>query len=64
MEKKPITDRCCKCDNVAVAFWPAIDPDIQSHPYCRQCLNQAKFALLREMEDLWTAQGGDEIDGH
>lgn len=44
---------CCVCGEQAVAFWPVIDPDIPSHPYCRKCLDKEK---LRAM----IAQFGDE----
>ena len=38
---------CCVCESQgretqAVAFWPCIDPDVPSHPYCRPCLDAAK----------------------
>lgn len=41
--------KCRKCGKQAVAFWPCIDPDIASHPYCRKCLNKAKGKLLVEL---------------
>lgn len=43
----------CKCDcgAQAVAFWPVVDPDIPSHPYCQECLDEAKRKLLIEMHD-------------
>lgn len=34
--------KCCKCGKPAVAFWPCIDPDIPSEPYCRECLDKTK----------------------
>ena len=34
------------CGKQAVAFWPVIDPDIPSNPYCRECLDKAKIRLL------------------
>jgi len=34
--------KCCVCGKRAVAFWPAVDLDIPSHPYCRKCLDDAK----------------------
>ena len=40
---------CCICGKQAVAFWPVIDPDIPSRPYCRECLDKAKAAVLREL---------------
>lgn len=37
--------KCCKCGKQAVAFFPVIDPDIPSYPYCRDCLNKAKLEI-------------------
>lgn len=42
--------KCCKCKKQAVAFWPAVDPDIPSNPYCRKCLDEAKMKLLIELQ--------------
>ena len=47
--------KCCKCGKQAVAFWPVIDPDIPSYPYCRECLDKAK---LRAMIDLFGPETG------
>ena len=41
--------KCCECGAQAVAFWPCIDPDIPSHPYCRKCLYKAKAKLMIEI---------------
>lgn len=41
--------KCVVCGKQAVAFWPCIDPDIQSYPYCRKCLDKAKNELLIEI---------------
>ena len=41
--------KCCVCGGQAVAFWPVIDPDIPSHPYCRKCLDKTKAAVIREI---------------
>ena len=41
--------KCCECGAPAVAFWPCIDPDIPSHPYCRKCLDRAKAKLMAEI---------------
>ena len=41
--------KCCECGAQAVAFWPCIDPDIPSHPYCRKCLNKAQTKLMIEI---------------
>ncbi|GJG35839.1 hypothetical protein PRLR5107_15530 [Prevotella lacticifex] len=38
--------KCCKCGKQAVAFWPVIDPDIPSHPYCRKCLDKEKLQAM------------------
>jgi len=43
--------KCCQCGKQAVAFWPVIDPDIPSNPYCRKCLDKAKIRLLVELYD-------------
>jgi len=40
-------DKCCKCKKrQAVAFWPCIDPDIPSHPYCQVCLHVVNAELF------------------
>jgi len=42
--------KCCVCGKPAVAFWPACDLDIPSHPYCRKCLAEAlNLAILSIM---------------
>ena len=38
--------KCCLCGKQAVAFWPVIDPDIPSNPYCRECLDKMKIHTL------------------
>lgn len=38
--------KCVKCARQAVAFWPCVDPDIPSRPYCRKCLDSAKLAAI------------------
>ena len=37
--------KCCKCGKQAVAFYPVIDPDIPSYPYCADCLYDAMIEL-------------------
>jgi len=37
--------KCCECGKQAVAFYPVIDPDIPSYPYCRECLDKARLEL-------------------
>ena len=41
--------KCIECGKQAVAFWPVIDPDIPSHPYCRACLDKVKVVTLMEV---------------
>ena len=43
--------QCCRCDNQAVAFWPAFDPDIKKHPFCRDCLDDVERELLIALSD-------------
>lgn len=49
---------CCKCGKPAVAFWPVIDPDIPSHPYCRACLDYEK---LQAMINIWGDEEGRQM---
>lgn len=37
---------CVECRKQAVAFYPVIDPDIPSYPYCRECLDKIKREVL------------------
>ena len=46
--------KCVECGRQAVAFFPVVDPDIPSYPYCRECLDKAKMELALA---LW---GNDE----
>lgn len=39
-------EKCSVCGKPAVTFWPCIDPDIQSFPYCRKCVEEQKTKLL------------------
>lgn len=41
--------KCVECGKQAVAFWPVIDPDIPSHPYCRKCLDKAKSEIIHKL---------------
>lgn len=41
--------KCCNCNKQAVAFWPLLDLDIPSQPYCRECLDKAKMNVLMEI---------------
>lgn len=45
--------KCCECrKRKAVAYWPIVDPDIPSHPYCRKCLDKVKMDLLIKLQDM------------
>lgn len=44
--------KCVECGKQAVAFWPVFDPDIPSHPYCRECLDKAKRELMIKLEEI------------
>lgn len=47
--------KCVICGEQAVAFWPCIDPDIPSEPYCRKCLDKLKQeTLLQILKDNGT----------
>lgn len=51
--------KCINCGKQAVAFWPVFDPDIPSHPYCRECLDKEKRELmikLNEIDNKWEEQ--------
>jgi len=44
--------KCCNCGKKAVCFWPVCDPDIESHPYCRKCVDEAKQRLFIEFAKI------------
>lgn len=46
------SDCTCECGKPAVAFWPVVDLDIPSNPYCRECLVRNKVDLLVELVDM------------
>lgn len=45
--------KCCVCGKQAVAFWPVIDPDIPSEPYCRECLDKAKMEAMLNLQKIF-----------
>lgn len=51
--------KCIECGKQAVAFWPVIDPDIPSHPYCRKCLDKVKMRMMLELQKMFEA--GEEV---
>lgn len=36
----------------AEVFWPAMDPDVRSFPYCRSCVDYQEMKLLIDFEDF------------
>ena len=48
--------KCCRCDRQAVAFYPVVDPDIPSYPYCADHLEEAMIgmakAVLKDDNDM------------
>ena len=44
--------KCIECGQQAVAFWPVVDPDIPSHPYCRKCLDDAKARMIIKLDKM------------
>lgn len=53
--------KCIECGKQAVAFWPVIDPDIQSHPYCRECLDKAKMELMMKLNEIDKKYNNDTV---
>lgn len=39
--------KCCVCGKQAVAFYPCVDPDISSYPYCPDCLYKAMVDMAK-----------------
>ena len=50
--------KCCKCGKQAVAFYPCIDPDIPSYPYCADHLEQA---MIEVAEAVWKDDKGMQL---
>lgn len=44
--------KCCVCGKQAEVFWPVIDPDIPSHPYCRECVEKEKQELFVKLMEI------------
>jgi len=42
--------KCVKCGEIAYAFWPVVDPDIPSYPYCKKCLEEQKLKLWLDLD--------------
>ena len=39
--------RCCRCGKQAVAYYPCVDPDIPSYPYCAEHLEKAMIDMAK-----------------
>ena len=39
--------KCCICGKQAVAYYPCIDPDIPSYPYCADHLEEAMIDMAK-----------------
>jgi hypothetical protein len=39
--------KCIICGKQAVTFYPVIDPDIPSYPYCPACLEKAMIEMAK-----------------
>ena len=35
----------------ATSFWPCIDPDIKSYPYCSGCIRKRQYDLLIQLSE-------------
>jgi len=44
--------KCIVCGKQAEVFWPNIDPDIPSHPYCQECVEKAKDEIICKIYGL------------
>lgn len=44
--------KCVECGKQAEVFWPCIDIDVPSHPYCRKCVTIQQLKCLEGMENL------------
>ena len=53
--------KCIKCGEQAVAFWPVIDIDIRSFPWCRTCLDKEKIKFLMKL-NKWDEQAEDTAE--
>jgi len=47
--------KCIKCRKRAVAFYPCVDPDIPSHPYCAEHLEEAMIDMAKA---VWKGDKG------
>lgn len=47
MKETTKNDKCCVCGKQAVAYYPCVDPDIPSYPYCADHLYEAMVNLAK-----------------
>ena len=50
--------KCYVCGKQAVAFYPVIDPDIPSTPYCADCLYKAMLGVAKA---VWPDDKGMQV---
>ena len=50
--------KCCMCDKQAVAFYPCVDPDIPSYPYCADHLYDAMVDMAKV---IWKDDKGMQL---
>lgn len=58
MATKASDCKCCKCGKQAVAFYPVVDPDIPSYPYCTDCLYDAMVSMAKA---VWPDDKGMQL---
>ena len=51
--------KCCKCGAQAETFWPCIDPDIKSHPFCKKCVQEEQVKVMIAIADEKLPSWGD-----
>lgn len=44
--------KCIECGQQAEAFWPSIDPDIPTFPYCNKCLDDIRTRMIIELDKI------------
>lgn len=44
--------KCTDCDKPAIVFYPMINIDIPSYPYCKKCLGRVKLKMLNELHKI------------
>ncbi len=51
-------DKCCICGKQAVAYYPCVDPDIPSYPYCADHLEEAMIDMAKA---VWKDDKGMQV---